>query len=144
MAANSDSEVSEEYEVLDLSNINENWFRQLTKRTLGDISRQSALKQFGVGSGTGVLAGWLFVKVGKVAAATLGTTVLLIQVAQHQGYIQINWDRVRSSMRRAEREVHRTANRHYPGLVRNFRDFVQQNLFLAVGFGGGFLVGMAI
>ena len=24
------------------------------------------------------------------------------------------------------------------------RDFVQQNLFLAVGFGGGFLLGMAV
>ena len=28
----------------------------------------------------GRVAGWLFVKVGKVAAATMGTTVLLIQV----------------------------------------------------------------
>ncbi|KAL8625004.1 hypothetical protein ACOMHN_012013 [Nucella lapillus] len=144
MATHSDSEASEEYEVLDLSNINENWLRQMSKRLLGDITRQSAAKQFGVGSATGVISGWLFVKVGKVAAATLGTTVLLIQVAQHQGYIQINWDRVRSTVRQAERGVQRSANRHYPTFVRNFREFIQQNLFLAVGFGGGFLVGMAV
>ncbi|KAK7090320.1 FUN14 domain-containing protein 1-like [Littorina saxatilis] len=133
-------ENDEEYEVLDAININENWFQSVFRRAMGDVSQQSAMKQLGVGSVTGVVAGWLAVKVGKVAAATLGTTVLLVQVAQHQGYISINWDQVRSHLRQAEVKVHRTASRNYPGFFNNVKQFMQENMFVAVGFGGGFLV----
>ena len=41
------------------------------------------------------------------------------QVAQHQGYIQINWDRLRSSLRHAEQHVQRTANRSYQSFMAN-------------------------
>ena len=40
--------------VLDLTDINENWLRRVARRAMGDISRQSAAKQFGVGTVSGV------------------------------------------------------------------------------------------
>lgn len=127
-------------EVLDVRGSNStNWLRGIT----GNVSRETALKQAGIGAATGMLSGFLFVKVGRVAAATIGSTVLLIQIAQHQGYVQINWDKVRRTSQAAERELRRVANSQMPGVFENFRVFLQENLFLAVGFGGGFLLGMA-
>jgi len=33
-------------------------------------------------------------KVGKVAAIAVGGGIILLQVANHQGYIKVNWDKV--------------------------------------------------
>lgn len=33
-------------------------------------------------------------KVGKVAAVTVGGGIILLQVANHSGYVKINWDRI--------------------------------------------------
>lgn len=128
----------------DIVKLDENRVGQLWKQVLGDISHQSAAKQVGVGTVSGIFSGWLFVKVGKLAAVSLGTSILLIQIAQHQGYIQINWDLVQSRMRVAQSSAKKAANRHCPGFVRSCKMFVQKNIFLALGFGGGFLIGLTI
>jgi len=33
-------------------------------------------------------------KVGKVAAIAVGGGIIILQVANHQGYIKVNWDKV--------------------------------------------------
>lgn len=35
-------------------------------------------------------------KVGKVAACAVGGGILILQIAAHQGYININWDKIHS------------------------------------------------
>lgn len=35
-------------------------------------------------------------RVGKIAACAVGGGILLIQIAAHQGYIKINWDKIQS------------------------------------------------
>lgn len=131
----------EEFEVLDLSAMRRN--QGYIQQILGDISKQSAAKQVAIGGAAGWFSGYLFVKVGKIAACSLGTTLLLIQIAQHQGYIQINWSRVNREVNRARRRVEREADRQYPQLVDNLRRFAQQNMFLAGSFVGGFFIGLA-
>ncbi|XP_055958169.1 FUN14 domain-containing protein 1 [Patella vulgata] len=134
-----DQDADEEYEILDLTKYDEKW----VNKVFGDISKQSAAKQLVVGTGSGWVAGWLFVKVGKVAAASIGMSVLLIQIAQHQGYIKINWNQVERSMGQARRKLEKTARRHYPGMFSNVQAFFRQNIILAGGFAGGFLMGIA-
>lgn len=34
------------------------------------------------------------IKVGKATAAAIGSGILLLQIANHNGYIKINWDKV--------------------------------------------------
>lgn len=136
-----DNDEVEEFEIV---RFDETHLRQIWKQLLGDITRQSAAKQLGVGTVSGLLAGWLFVKVGKMAAMSLGTSLLLIQVAQHQGYIQINWNRIQTQMNVAKSTARNAAHRHYPGFIKSCKEFVQKNMFLALGFGGGFFIGIAV
>lgn len=44
--------------------------------------------------------GVVTMKVGKVAACAIGGGIILMQIAAHQGYIKINWDKI---MRKAEK-----------------------------------------
>ncbi|XP_060065494.1 FUN14 domain-containing protein 1-like isoform X2 [Ylistrum balloti] len=138
MAGNPDD--NEPFEVLDLEAIRRgnNWIQKV----FGDISKQSAAKQVAIGGATGWISGYLFVKVGKIAAATLGTTIILVQIAQHQGYLQINWSKVEREANRARMEIRREANRNMSKL-QHIQNFFRQNIFLGTGFAGGFLIGLA-
>ncbi|ESO83793.1 hypothetical protein LOTGIDRAFT_98722, partial [Lottia gigantea] len=115
------------------------------EKMFGDISKQTVAKQAVIGTGSGwyVVAGWLFMKVGKVAAASIGLTVLLVQVAQHQGYLTINWSQFQSSVVKARRQMEKSARKHVPGLTSNFQHFFRRNIVLAGSFTGGFLMGLA-
>ncbi|KAL4220755.1 FUN14 domain-containing protein 2 [Mactra antiquata] len=135
------AEREEVIEVIDLTEFRRN--RSKLQQIFGDITKQSAAKQVAIGGAAGWFSGYLFLKVGKIAACSLGTTLLLVQIAQHQGYIQINWNRVNKEVEMAKRKVQLEAKRQYPHIVNDLQRFFQENIFLAGSFAGGFFLGMA-
>lgn len=46
------------------------------------------------------VTGFVTMKIGKVAACAVGGGIIMLQIAAHQGYIKIDWDKV---MRKAEK-----------------------------------------
>lgn len=40
------------------------------------------------------LTGYSLIKLGKATAAAIGSGIILLQIANHNGYIKINWDKV--------------------------------------------------
>ncbi|VDH99007.1 FUN14 domain-containing protein 1-like isoform X1 [Mytilus galloprovincialis] len=129
------------FEILDLSSLGRN--KTWVQKAFGDISKRSAAQQITIGGVSGWCTGFVFVRVGKVAAGTLGVSFLLLQVAQHQGYININYKAIQSEIKKTKDVINKEANRHYPGVVENAKRFLQKNMFLAGGFAGGFLIGVA-
>lgn len=127
----------EEYEILDVRN------RGWMERTFRDLTKASVAKQLSVGGVSGWCAGYLFGKVGKAAAAAVGGSLLLLQVAHHQGYITVNWSKVDQSVKKAKRKIQNDADTIIPMMVQEVQEFVTQNVFLAGGFTGGFLIGLA-
>ncbi|KAK2158481.1 hypothetical protein LSH36_169g04021 [Paralvinella palmiformis] len=127
----------EEFEVLDLTD--RAWF----DKALRDLSKASVAKQITVGGVSGWCSGYLFGKVGKAAALALGGSLLLLQVASHQGYITINWGKLEKNINAAKRQLERSAKRRLPAVIEEVRDFAIENAFLAGGFAGGFLLGLA-
>ncbi|XP_013379443.1 FUN14 domain-containing protein 1 [Lingula anatina] len=116
---------------------------EMIRRIIGDLSNASVAKQVGIGGATGWCAGYISVKVGKAAAALLGGSLLLLQIADHFGYVQINWRQVRRGVNTARRRIEDQANRQFPGLAQNANQFFRNNIYLAGGFAGGFLLGLA-
>lgn len=108
-----------------------------------DVTKSSPAKQLTVGGISGWCAGFVFTKAGKVAATVIGGSLLLFQVAQHQGYIKVNWSRVNKDMQHAKNELARRANKNLPKAAEEGQQFFKENIFLATGFLGGFLLGMA-
>lgn len=132
---------SDEYEVSELITYvpDERWVKNMFR----DVSKMSVAKQTVVGGVTGWCAGMLFAKVGKVAAATVGTSLLLLQVAQHQGYVTVNWTKIEKSMSKAKQQIEKDTRKAYPNFVANVSSFFEHNVFLASGFAGGFLIGIS-
>lgn len=61
-------------------------------------------------------------KIGKVAACAVGGGIIMLQIAAHQGYIKINWDKI---MRKAEKITDKVEEK-ITGEGPNFMDKVKQ------------------
>ncbi|KAM9732207.1 FUN14 domain-containing protein 1-like [Dama dama] len=91
-------------------------------------------------------AGFLFQKVGKLAATAVGGGFLLLQIASHSGYVQIDWKRVEKDVNKAKRQIKKRANKAAPeinNIIEEATEFVKQNIVISSGFVGGFLLGLA-
>lgn len=128
---------NEEFEILDVGE--HTW----PARFLSDVSNGSPAKQITVGGIGGWFVGYTFAKIGKIAAFTVGGSLLMLQLASHQGYININWNRVNRHVANAKRELEKNASRRLPKIMEESEDFVRRNILIASGFAGGFLLGLA-
>ncbi|BFZ06757.1 hypothetical protein BsWGS_09796 [Bradybaena similaris] len=114
---------------------------EFAERIFGDITKSSACKQLAIGGVTGWVTGYMANSVGKLGAISLGSTLLFIQIAQYNGYITIDWTKVRHALTKAQAHAKRTMLKHQKGVLQKGRNFYEENFFLASGFAAGFLVG---
>ncbi|CAH8875901.1 unnamed protein product [Trichobilharzia szidati] len=62
--------------------------------TLNSIKSRPHRQQVLMGVGSGLVAGYIFAKIGRAAALLLGGTLIALQCAVQQDIIHINWRRV--------------------------------------------------
>lgn len=83
----------------------------------------------------GTLAGWVSgsasMKIGKIAAFGLGGGVILLHLAKENGYVDVNWDKIREATGRSSI------------LIENIVQFIMNNSYFSAGFIGGFFFGIA-
>ena len=110
------------------------------------VEKYSVATQIVMGGVSGWCAGFLFQKVGKLAATAVGGGFLLLQIASHSGYVQIDWKRVEKDVNKAKRQIKKRANKAAPeinNIIEEATEFVKQNIVISSGFVGGFLLGLA-
>ncbi|TRZ26531.1 hypothetical protein HGM15179_000556 [Zosterops borbonicus] len=115
-ASDHDSD-DDSYEVLDLTEYarRHHWWNRLFGRNSGPIvEKYSVATQIVMGGVTGWCAGFLFQKVGKLAATAVGGGFLLLQIASHSGYVQVDWKRVEKDVNKAKKQLKKRANKAAP------------------------------
>lgn len=117
--------------------------KNIVEKVIKDVGKASATKQLIIGCTSGWLTGYLMMKVGKVAAVALGGGIILLQVANHNGYIKVNWDRLAKKVDEVGDTVEATASAKGPKLLDKVKKFAQENTYMAAGYAGGFLIGIA-
>ncbi|XP_035290159.1 FUN14 domain-containing protein 2 isoform X2 [Anguilla anguilla] len=116
------------------------WNRAFGKKDSGPAAEKySVAKQLVIGGVTGWCAGYLFQKVGKLAASAVGGGFILLQIANHTGYITVDWKRVEKDVNKAKKQLKLSAEKP-PKEVRTkaqeVQSFVKKNLVLSGGFAG--------
>ncbi|MGH0129909.1 UNVERIFIED_CONTAM: hypothetical protein FKN15_018763 [Acipenser sinensis] len=99
-----------------------------------------------MGGVTGWCAGYLFQRVGKIAATAIGGGFILLQFANHSGYVQVDWKKVEKDVNKAKKRLKKKANKAAPeisNVIEESTEFVKKNIVLSSGFLGGFLLGLA-
>ncbi|CAL8288959.1 unnamed protein product [Lota lota] len=142
----SDDEV---YEVVDLTEYarTHQWWSTVFGNNSGPIAEKySVATQILMGGVTGWCAGYLFQKVGKIAATAVGGGFLLLQIANHSGYVQVDWKKVEKDVNKAKRHLKKKAKKAAPEInsfIEEAADFIKRNIVVSSGFVGGFLLGLA-
>ncbi|XP_070606614.1 FUN14 domain-containing protein 1 isoform X1 [Erythrolamprus reginae] len=119
------------YEVLDLTEYarRHHWWNRVFGRNSGPIvEKYSVATQIVMGGITGWCAGFLFQKVGKLAATAVGGGFLLLQIASHSGYIQIDWKRVEKDVNKAKKQLKKRANKAAPEINTLIEELRSDNL----------------
>uniref|UniRef100_A0A671Q1S0 FUN14 domain-containing protein 1-like n=1 Tax=Sinocyclocheilus anshuiensis TaxID=1608454 RepID=A0A671Q1S0_9TELE len=90
--------------------------------------------------------GYLFQRVGKIAATAVGGGFLLLQIANHSGYVQVDWKKVEKDVNKAKRRLKKNTKKAAPEFntfIEEATEFVKKNIVVSSGFVGGFLLGLA-
>ncbi|KAG5283143.1 hypothetical protein AALO_G00038800 [Alosa alosa] len=136
-----DAEVDDElYEVVDITDYarRHQWWSRVFGNNSGPIAEKySVATQIMMGGVTGWCAGYLFQRVGKIAATA---------IANHSGYVQVDWKKVEKDVNKAKKHLKKRANKAAPELnsfIEESTEFVKRNIVMSSGFVGGFLLGLA-
>ncbi|XP_007467415.1 PREDICTED: FUN14 domain-containing protein 2 [Lipotes vexillifer] len=150
MAAASQGNFEGNFESLDLAELakKQPWWRKLFGQESGpSAEKYSVATQLLIGGVTGWCTGFIFQKVGRLAATALGGGFFLLQLANHTGYIKVDWKRVEQDMKKAKEQLKVCKGSQTPVEVKSKADevvsFVKKNVLVTGGFFGGFLLGMA-
>uniref|UniRef100_A0A2I3RQD0 FUN14 domain containing 2 n=2 Tax=Pan troglodytes TaxID=9598 RepID=A0A2I3RQD0_PANTR len=150
MAASSQGNVEGDIESVDLAEFakQQPWWRKLFGPESGlSVEKYSVATQLFIGGVTGWCTGFIFQKVGKLAATAVGGGFFLLQLANHSGYIKVDWQRVEKDMKKAKEQLKIRKSTQIPNQVRSKAEevvsFVKKNVLVTGGFFGGFLLGMA-
>jgi len=78
----------------------ESWIEKIVDGEEGSVPRQVFL-----GGASGWLTGFLAMKVGKAAATAVGGGIILLQIANYKGYININWNRLNRDAEKIQKQI---------------------------------------
>ncbi|XP_014246683.1 FUN14 domain-containing protein 2-like isoform X2 [Cimex lectularius] len=102
--------------------------KNIVDKVIKDVGKTSATKQLIIGCASGWMTGYLMMKVGKVAAVALGGGIILLQVANHNGYVKVNWDRLYKKVDEVGDAVETSATKKGPKLMDKVERFVDRKL----------------
>ncbi|KAG8521354.1 FUN14 domain-containing protein 2 [Galemys pyrenaicus] len=72
-----------------------------------------------LGRGPARCTGFIFQKVGKLAATAVGGGFFLLQLANHTGYIKVDWQRVEKDMKKAKEQLQIRKSNQLPTEVKS-------------------------
>ncbi|XP_075409843.1 uncharacterized protein LOC142452350 [Tenrec ecaudatus] len=117
----------------------QSWWRKLVGHR-----KDSMAPQLLIGGVTGWCTGFIFQKVGKLAATAMGGGFFLLQFANHTGYVKVDWPRVEKDMKKAQEHLKiPTMPNGVEGKAEAVVSFAKKNILVTGGFLGGFLLGLA-
>ncbi|XP_008544714.1 FUN14 domain-containing protein 2 [Microplitis demolitor] len=103
-------------------------------KVFGDISKTSATKQIVIGTTSGWMTGFLAMKVGKIAAFSVGGGIIILQIAVHQGYIKVNWDKIQKKAEKVSDTLEEKITGEGPKFLDKVERFVDKKLDKAEDF----------
>uniref|UniRef100_A0A8C0ER24 FUN14 domain-containing protein 2 n=1 Tax=Bubo bubo TaxID=30461 RepID=A0A8C0ER24_BUBBB len=107
------------FNVLDLAEYTKNrpWWRKVFAPSSGSSAEKyNVATQLVIGGVTGWCTGFIFQKVGKLAATAVGGGFFLLQIANHTGYIKVDWKLVERDVNKAKQQLkfHSSGNKISP------------------------------
>ncbi|XP_017783468.1 PREDICTED: FUN14 domain-containing protein 1-like [Nicrophorus vespilloides] len=115
--------------------------KEAFNKIIANLTKSSDTKQLLIGVGSGWVTGILTLKGARTAAFAVGGGIIIMQVAQNQGLVKIDWGKIKAKADKVKEE--KGINRVTPNILAKVKKFARCNSVFAAGFIGGFLIGVA-
>lgn len=102
--------------------------KSFVDKMLGEVSKTDATKQLVLGAASGWVTGLLAMRMGKVAAISVGGGIILLQCAHKSGYIKVNWDKVNKKMDKVADKVEERISGEGPSWTSKVERFVDRKI----------------
>lgn len=109
-----------------------------------EMEKATPAKQLVAGGMSGWASGFMCAKVGRVAAIAVGGSIILLQIAIYQGFVQVNWTRLERRLEDTRRRINKQTLDNLPTLAENLREFARRHFLLTGSFVAGFFIGFAM
>ncbi|NXM69384.1 FUND2 protein, partial [Serilophus lunatus] len=124
------------------------WHKVLCPGSGASAEKFHVATQLLIGGVTGWCTRFVFQKFGKPAATAVGGGFFLLQLANHTGYIKVDWSLVQRDVKKAKEQlkIHSCANKMPPEVRSRVNEviiFLKKTVILTGGFAGGILLRMA-
>lgn len=113
------------------------------ERIIGDFSKTPASKQLLIGSLSGWCTGFITMRIGKMASVAIGGGILLLQLANHKGYISIDWDKVTKKADKVTDQIEEVVYGDEPKIMDQVGILTRSNPYIVTAFIGGFFIGLS-
>lgn len=100
-------------------------------------------KQIGLGTSTGILVGFLSMKVGRLSALAVGGGIILYEIAHHNKIVTKDIETI-SKQIKEKNYLQSPKAKKVMDLFSHAKKFAGRNKIFSVGFLGGFLLGTGI
>lgn len=111
------------------------------KKAFRQISKPTPTKHLLLGTVLGYFTGYATMKVSRTAALFVGSSLILVKLAQHKGLIDLD---VKSLQSKAAKKFDESMGKNKGELKNRFTDFVKKHEYFSTGFAGGFLIGISL
>lgn len=116
-----------DYENKELEKMTENASKFLGG-ILGDISSKSAYTQIFIGAVSGWVTGYSTLKIGKLAAFAIGGTIIVVEIAHLEGYIQIDWSKMTKKLDKVSDKVESAVTGETPSWMDKAERYVDRKI----------------
>lgn len=118
--------------------------RNAISRFFNNVGKSDATKQLIIGAASGFATGFLSAKAGKAVAVSVGGGIILLQVANDQGLIKVNYNKVNKKIDKVVDKVEQALTGRSATWADKVVNFTKRNTPFTVGFVGGVLIGVGI
>lgn len=118
--------------------------RNAISKFFSDVSKSDTTKQVLVGAASGFATGFLSMKAGKAVAVSVGGGIILLQLANDQGIIKVNYNKVNRKIDKVVDKVEQAITGRSPSWTDKIVNFTKRNTPFTVGFIGGVLIGVGV
>ncbi|XP_017770622.1 PREDICTED: FUN14 domain-containing protein 1-like isoform X2 [Nicrophorus vespilloides] len=114
--------------------------KSIIDKIMEDISDGSTTKQLVLGTASGLITGLISMKVGKAVAMAVGGGIILLQVANENDIVKINWNKVNKKIDKVVDNVEEKISGQGPSLMDKITTFSKTHMSFSASFIGGFFI----
>ncbi|XP_017783718.1 PREDICTED: FUN14 domain-containing protein 1-like [Nicrophorus vespilloides] len=104
------------------------------------VGESSPSNQLLVGSSSGMMIGFISMKIGKIVALVIGGGILLMQLAKESNFIKINWNRINNKLDKFIGNAEGTLQKKNSKFMTRLLHFTKTNVSFTSSFAGGFFI----